>query len=117
VPVGLKRVGREMRMLVENANDQTAADPSLLKIIARAHHIQARLIHNTKLTMHDIAREEQVSAAYIYSLLRLPWLAPDITTDIINGRKPPQLTAQTLMRLTPQLPAGWAEQRKLLGFR
>ena len=29
----------------------------------------------------------------------------------------PQLTAQTLMRLTPRLPAGWAEQRKLLGFR
>ena len=102
---------------VENANDQTAADPSLLKIIARAHHIQARLIHNTKLTMNDIAREERVSAAYIYSLLRLPWLAPGITTAIINGRKPPQLTAKTLMRLTPRLPAGWAEQRKLLGFR
>ena len=93
-----------MRMLVENADDQTAADPSLLKIIARAHAIQARLIHNNKLTMHDIAREEQVSAAYIYSLLRLPWLAPDITTAIINGRKPPQLTAQTLMRLTPRSP-------------
>ena len=108
VPVSLKRVGREMRMLVENANDQTAADPSLLKIIARAHHIQARLIHNTKLTMHDIAREEQVSAAYIYSLLRLPWLAPDITTAIVNGRKPPQLTAKTLMRLTPRLPTDWA---------
>ena len=70
VQVGLKRVGREMRMLVENANDQTAADPSLLKIIARAHHIRARLIHNTKLTMHDIAREERVSAAYIYLALK-----------------------------------------------
>src|SRR6202030_4033649 len=108
---------REMRMLVENADDQTPADPSLLRIIARAHHAQARLIQNPKLTVHDIAREEQVSAAYLYSLLRLPWLAPDITTAIINGRKPPQLTAQTLMRLTPRLPAGWAEQRKLLGFR
>jgi hypothetical protein len=40
-----------------------------------------------------------------------------ITTANINGRKPPQLTAQTLMRLTPRLPTGWAEQRKLLGFR
>ncbi len=114
LPVGLKRAGREMRMLVENADDQTPADPSLLRIIARAHHIQARLIQNPKLTVQDIAREEQVSAAYIYSLLRLPWLAPDITTAIINGRKPPQLTAQTLMLLTPRLPAGWAEQRKLL---
>ena len=117
VQVSLKRVGREMRMLVENADNQTPADPSLLKILARAHHIQARLIQNPKLTVHDIAREEHVSAAYLYSLLRLPWLAPDIATAIINGRKPPQLTTQTLMRLTPRLPAGWAEQRKLLGFR
>ena len=67
--------------------------------------------------MHDIARDKQVSATYLYSLLRLPSLAPDITTAIINGRKPPQLTAQTLMLLTPRLPVGWAEQRKLLGFR
>jgi site-specific DNA recombinase len=51
------------------------------------------------------------------TLLRLPWLAPDITTAILNGRKPLQLTAQTLMRLTPRLPAAWAEQRTLLGFR
>jgi site-specific DNA recombinase len=117
VPVGLKRVGREMRMLVENGDDQTPADPGLLRIVARAHHIQARLIQNPKLTVHDFAHEEQVSAAYLYSLLRFPWLAPDITTAIVNGRKPPQLTAQTLMRLIPRLPAGWAEQRKLLGFR
>ena len=34
VPVQLKRVGREMRMLVENSDDQTAADPGLLRIIA-----------------------------------------------------------------------------------
>ena len=97
-------------------DDQTPADPSLFRIIARAHHIQARLIQNPKLTVHDIAREGQASAAYLYTLLRLPWLAPGITTAIINGRKPPQLTAQTLMRLTSRLPVGWAEQRKLLGF-
>jgi hypothetical protein len=39
--VALKRVGRELRMLVENTDDQTSADPSLLRIIAHAHHIQA----------------------------------------------------------------------------
>src|SRR3981081_2528514 len=85
---------------------RTRRPRTLLRIIARAH--QARLIQNPKLTVQDIAREEQMSAAYLYSLLRLPWLAPDITTAIINGRKPPQLTAQTLMRLTPRLPAGRA---------
>ena len=116
VPVRLKRVGREMRMLVENSDDQTPADPSLLRIIARAHDIQARLIQNAELTVHDIAREEQVSGAYVYSLLRLPSLAPDIVTAIINGRSPPQLTAKRLMRLSPRLPIDWIEQRKLLEF-
>jgi site-specific DNA recombinase len=113
----LKRVGREMRMLVENSDDQRAADASLLRIIARAHDVQARLIQNSKLTVHDIAREEHVTAAYIYTLLRLPWLAPDITTAIVNGRQPAQLNAMKLMRLTARLPADWVAQRALLGFR
>ena len=107
VPVGLKRVGREMRMLVRMA--MTRQQPIHAQIIARAHHIQARLIQNPKLTVHDLAREE-LSAAYLYSLLRLPWLAPDITTAIINGRKPPQLTAQTLMRRA-RGSAAWAYDR------
>ena len=92
------------------------ADPSLLRVIARAHDIQARLIQNTKLTVHDIARVERVTAAYIYTLLRLPWLAPDITAAIVNGRQPPQFNAMKLMRLTARLPTDWAEQRTLLGF-
>jgi site-specific DNA recombinase len=115
-PARLKRVGREMRMLVDNSNDQTAADPSLLRVIARAHDIQRHLIHDTELTVHDIAREKRVSPAYIYTLLRLPWLARDITTAIINGRQPRQLNAMTLMRHASQLPADWAEQRTRLGF-
>ena len=32
-PARLKRVGREMKLLVENSGDQTAADPSLLRIM------------------------------------------------------------------------------------
>jgi MFS family permease len=87
------------------------------RIIARAHDVQARLVQNTKLTVHDIARAERVTAAYIYTLLRLPWLAPEITTAIVNGRQPPQLNAKRLMRLSAKLPGDWADQRTLLGFR
>jgi hypothetical protein len=87
-PVSLKRVGREMRMLVQNADDQTAPDPSLLRILARAHHVQARLSQKPTLSVRDVAREEGVTAAHLYSILRLPWLAPDITTAITNGRQP-----------------------------
>jgi site-specific DNA recombinase len=113
----LQRVGREMRMLVENTDDQATADPGLLRIVARAHEIQERLMQNTDLTVHVIASQERVSANYVYRLLRLPTLAPDIITAIVNGKNPPQLTAKKLMRLTPQIPVDWAEQRKLLGFQ
>ena len=117
VPARLKRVGREMRMLVENADDRTPADRGLLRIVARAHDIQLRMMQNVDLTVHDVAREEHVSAAYIYSVLRLSSLAPDIVGAIVNGRNPPQLTAKKLMRLSPHLPIDWTEQRQLLGFR
>jgi site-specific DNA recombinase len=85
--------------------------------VARGHDIQTRLAQNTSLTVHDVARDERVTAAYIYVLLRLRWLAPDITTAIVNGRQPPELNAKMLMRLTAHLPAEWTEQRALLGFR
>jgi hypothetical protein len=115
-PVRLKRIGREMKLLVDDPDDKQAPDMGLLRIVARAHAIQARLIENTSLSVHDVAREEGVTAAYIYVLLRLRWLAPDITTAIVNGRQPPQLNAKKLMRLTAHLPGDWAEQRALLGF-
>jgi len=65
----------------------------LLRILARAHDIHTRLAQDTSLSVHDIARQEHISAGYIYILLRLRWLAPDITTAIVNGRQPPQLKA------------------------
>jgi site-specific DNA recombinase len=103
-------------MLVENTDDQTLADPGLLRIIARAHDIQGRLMQSTDLSLHIIANQERVSPGYVSRLLRLPLLAPDIVSAIVNGKNPPQLTAKKLMRLALQIPIDWSEQRKLLGF-
>ena len=113
----LQRVGREMKMLVENTDDQTAADPALLRIIARAHDIQERLMQKSGLTLHAIASQEHVTPGYVSRLLRLSSLAPDIITAIVIGKNPPQLTAKKLMRLALEIPVGWTAQRKLLGFR
>jgi hypothetical protein len=116
VKARLQRVGREMRMLVENGDEQTLADPGLLRIIARAHDIHERLMQSTDLPLHAIANQERVTPGYISRLLRLPLLAPDIVTAIVNGKNPPQLTAKKLMRLALEIPIDWTEQRKLLGF-
>ena len=112
----LQRVGREMKMLVENTDDQTEADPALLRIVARAHDIQERLMQKCGLTLHAIASQEHVTPGYVSRLLRLTSLAPDIITAFVNGKNPPHLTAKKLMRLALEIPVDWTEQRKLLGF-
>jgi site-specific DNA recombinase len=116
VKARLQRVGREMKMLVENTDDQTIADPALLRIVARAHDIQERLMQKSGLTLHAIANLEHVTPGYVSRLLRLSSLAPDIITAIINGKNPPQLTAKKLMRLALEIPVDWTAQLKLLGF-
>jgi site-specific DNA recombinase len=90
VKARLQRVGREMRLLVENANGQTLADPGLLRIIARAHDFQERLMQDPNLTVPTLANQERLTIGYMSRLLRLPTLAPDIITAIINGKNPPQ---------------------------
>ena len=109
----LQRVGREMKMLVENTDDQTEADPALLRIVARAHDIQERLERSDPTCY---CQPGTCYPGYVSRLLRLPSLAPDITTAIINGKNPPQLTAKKLMRLALEIPVDWTAQRKLLGF-
>jgi hypothetical protein len=117
VKARLQRVGREMKLVVHNADDQMVADPGLLRIIARAHDFQERLMQEPNLTVPAIASQERLTIGYLSRLLRLPSLAPDIVTAIINGKHPPELSAKRLMRLSLKLPTDWAEQRKLPGFR
>ena len=116
VEAHLQRVGREMKLVVDNAENQAEADPGLLRIIVRAHDFHERLIRDPDLTVPAIANQERLTIGYLSRLLRLPSLAPDIVAAIINGKHPPQLSAKRLMRLALRLPTDWAEQRKFLGF-
>jgi site-specific DNA recombinase len=66
------------------------------------------------LSLKEIAADEGwISSSYVTRLLRLAFLAPDIVTAIVNGRHPPQLTANRLMDDT-RLPLNWSAQRDLL---
>jgi DNA invertase Pin-like site-specific DNA recombinase len=116
-PIRRRRLGRELKLLVDDPTTTAHVDTSLVRLLARAHDIQSRLSQNPTLTVHDISRGERIGAPYIYILLRLAWLAPDIVTAIVNGRQPLGLNAMKLMRLTPLLPGDWSKQRTLLGFR
>ena len=117
IPVQLARVGEQMKLLVEDKDDNREPDMGLLRVLARAYDVQRRLCGDPSLSVREIARQEQITSNYLYVVLRLRWLAPDIVTAIVNGRHPPQLSTKRLMRLMAKLPADWAAQQALLGFR
>ena len=113
----LRRAGREMKLVIDEPNNGGIPDMALLRVVARARDVQVRLEADTNLTVKDIASAEGVTSAYIYSLLRLRWLAPSIVTAIVDGRQPDKFTASDLMRLSARLPVRWTEQCALFGFR
>ncbi len=79
----------------------------------RAHTIRARLLEEPSLPLKEIAAEQVISSSYVTRLLRLAFLAPDIATAILNGRHPPELTANRLMDDT-RLPLDWIAQHERL---
>ena len=84
-----------------------------MRLLLRANAIRARVLEEPSLTLKEIAAEEGISSSYVTRLLRLAFLAPEIVTAILNGKHPPQLTANRLMDDT-RLPLDWIAQRELL---
>lgn len=115
IPAQLKRVGIGMRFVVEGEPDDLPADPTLTRLLARAHTIRDRTWADISLGIDEIASQDDLVRSYVTRLLRLTFLAPDIVTRILAGRQPVDLTANRLMRDT-RLPLDWAEQRRVLGF-
>jgi site-specific DNA recombinase len=118
VPAQLRRVGFGIRMLIdETASPARAAraDPKLIKLIARAHLLSNKLTESSSEYLADLAQRERLTSSYFTRVLRLTYLAPDITRAILEGRHPRDLTAQKLLAHS-RLPLTWPEQRRTLGF-
>jgi DNA invertase Pin-like site-specific DNA recombinase len=118
VPAMLKRVGMEMRHLVEAPKNRDArkTDHSLLRLLARAHHFRDLILRGDGKSIAELAEENGVGRPYFSRIVRLGFLAPDITTAILEGRQPIELSAK-LLSVTADLPKDWMEQRRELGFR
>jgi len=115
VPAALKRVGLEMRHLVDGPSPAREPDRSLLRLLAQAHRCRECLIRGDKRTLAEMASEVEVGTSYFARVLRLGFLAPDITTAIVEGRQPIELSAIRLAEIA-DLPNDWKEQRRILGF-
>ena len=117
MPVRLRRAGREIRMLIDGADPFAAAKPDarLIKLLLRARRFNVTLAESDNVPFAALAQQEGFSRSYFTRVARLGYLAPDITQAIVDGRQPPDLTAEKLLEHS-RLPLAWHDQRTLLGF-
>jgi site-specific DNA recombinase len=117
VPVRLRRSWREITMLIDRADPFSFAKPDarLIKLLIRAHRFNATLAGSRGTPFAALAKQEGVSPSYFTRLVRLSYLAPDITQAILDGRQPSHLSADKLLAHS-RLPLAWQDQRTLLGF-
>jgi site-specific DNA recombinase len=117
VPVRLRRSGREITMLIDGTDPFATAKPDarLIKLLIRARRFNTALVGSDCLPFAALAKREGVSPSYFTRLVRLSYLAPDITQAILDGRQPRDLTADKLLAHS-RLPLTWHDQRTMLGF-
>jgi site-specific DNA recombinase len=72
-------------------------------------------VANSKIEIGPLRRGQINSKRHLNRLARLAWLAPDIISDILDGRQPPHLTGRYLLRCG-DVPLDWSSQRAFLGF-
>ena len=96
-------------------NQNRKPDISLLKAVARAHDWFGRLLSEEARSVSEIAKMERVTASYVTRVIRLAFLAPEITEKILDGSHPASLTANRLIN-KQDFPLDWEKQLVCLGF-
>jgi site-specific DNA recombinase len=116
IAMKLKRCGGEMRLIIPGwATDDQERRPvsSLIKAVSRASDWVRRMEGGEFKHQRDLAKAMKLEPRYINALLRVAFLAPEITEAIIDGRQPPDLTLGSLKGV---LPMSWQQQKKLISF-
>ena len=97
------------------ADNAPQQDRDLITLVADARRWASELLEGRASSIQHITEREGLRSGSVSRILPLAWLAPDISTALLEGRQPPHLTAKTL-RALPELPLDWAEQQRILGF-
>lgn len=107
IPANFARKGRAAKFIIDDSGAVSGEpDPALLKLAAYAYAAQQAALSG---------RPEQLfskySERYIFKLMRLSWLAPDIIETFVSGQQPKNLNGRRLLRAS-NVPLEWAEQRR-----
>ena len=111
VPLAIRRRGVETKLQV--AVLPAHIDPTLVRLVALAHHWRTQLITGEAASIAALAARHQVTGSYITRVLRLALLSPAITRQILTGTQPSHWSAQDLMH-DAELPHEWDLQMRWL---
>lgn len=110
VPLAIKhRPGRKtvVTPVGPEPSASTAADPAVLKALARAFRYQRLLDDGRYASITEMAEAEKIERGYLGTLLRLTLLAPEIIEAIMSVGLPIELGLPTLLEVSPRK---WDEQ-------
>jgi hypothetical protein len=119
VPISIRRRGGRRLVLAPDGAEVTGVpvtrhvDGAMVKAIARAFRWREMLEEGRYQTIREIAAAEKVNESYVGRVLRMTLLAPYIVEATLNGRQPPGLQLNDLLR---RFPLEWKVQSETFGF-
>ncbi|ESZ70319.1 resolvase [Mesorhizobium sp. L103C119B0] len=115
-PIGMKRRGVETRIvLTDGSNSNREPDGALIDLLRRAHLYLVQLTDGANRSLTEVAMLNGTDTSEVSRLLPFAFLAPKITSSIVAGDQPIELTTHRLSRVS-ELPHTWGSQVTLLGF-
>ena len=109
-PFELRRRGVEGKIVT--GEREPSPDRVLLRALARAHGWTTDL--RTGKPLSEIAKKARHSDSYIRTRAQLALLSPTIQRAILEGRQPPELTLEQIIR--KPVPLDWDTQARIYGF-
>jgi hypothetical protein len=108
----LTRSGRPVRLIGDGNRQAGKPDPAITQLLARAH-CYWQMLKTEPIDITRLAEREGINPSYLTRILRLAFLAPDLTQAVLTGDRKLAITARQLT-LSGAIPADWATQRRLV---
>ena len=95
------------------AGKAPAPNAKLNKLVAHAHAWLDAVTSGRVVSINKLGDRLKRSRTYVSTIIRVAFLAPDITESILTGTQPVDLKSADLLK---NLPLDWSDQRRVLGF-
>ena len=116
VPVVIKKNGSEKVIVLSGTyKDEPDKGPNanLIRCLVRAHDWVKKMQTGELESVKEIAEQTGMNQKYLARMLKVAFLAPDITEAILDEKQPSKLTVIEILK---PFPACWSQQRRHFGF-